>query len=393
MNIGLLGGTFDPIHEEHVKLASEFARRLSLDRVIIMPVKIPPHKLKDSIAPENDRLEMCRLAVGDDPLFEVSDYEITRGGASYTVNTLEWLAETRPGCKIFLLTGADMFLTLGTWYRFGDIAGMAVLCAAPRGGVTKEQLEKYASTLSERGARCVVEDIELARVSSTELRKRLAAGEDTCGMIADDVAKYIARRGLYKTLTCFGKEEQYIELLKGRLSSKRFRHSLAVAEQAVHLAGIYGADPDKARVAGLLHDIMKETSREEQLQILGDFGIILDKVVMAAPKCWHGVTGSVFLRGVLMIEDEDILNAVRYHTTARAGMSPLEITLFLADFTSADRDYEDVDVLRQLAEAGYHEAMVYALSFTIRDLMEKRRMVHPDTLDAYNSVISQGFVH
>ena len=389
MNIGLLGGTFDPIHEEHIRLACEFARRLSLDRVIIMPVKIPPHKLKDSIAPEGDRLEMCRLAAGDNPLFEVSDYEITRGGASYTINTLEWLAETRPGCKIFLLTGADMFLTLGTWYRFGDIAERAVLCAAPRGGVTKEQLEKYAGTLSERGARCVVEDIELAGVSSTGLRKRLAAGEDACGMIADDVAEYIACRGLYKTLTCSGKEEQYIELLKGRLSSRRFRHSLAVAEQAAHLAGIYGADPDKARVAGLLHDITKEASREEQLQMMEDFGIILDKVAMAVPKCWHSMTGSAFLRRVLMIEDEDILNAVRYHTTARAGMSPLEITLFLADFTSADRDYEDVNVLRQLAETGYHEAMVYALSFTMRDLMKKRCVIHPDVLEAYNEMISQ----
>ena len=394
----LFGGTFDPIHEGHLYLAREFARRLQLDRVVLMPTYVPPHKTRTRMAPAEDRLAMCRLAVDGDPLFEVSDLEICRGGASFTADTLAALHGREPAAGWYLITGADMFLTLGTWNRFDEIARLAVLCAAPREGVSVQALSECAKELESRGARCVVEDIPELRVSSTELREQLCGGEAACrrlaeqGLLPAPVAEYIGKRKLYTgkgPMKAMQTDEQFIEIIRGRLTEKRFRHSLAVAEQAEHLAPLYGADPKKARTAGILHDILKDEKPDALLQILRDFDIILDSVEAVSPNLWHAVAGAAFIERVLQVEDEDIVTAVRYHTTGRAGMSPLEKTLFVADFTSADRKYGDVKEMRRLAEIGSAPAMEYALAYTIRDLAGRGLAIHPDAVHAYNELTAE----
>ena len=390
MRIAMLGGTFDPIHNGHLELARGFARRLLLDQVILMPTAIPPHKVKTSMAPPDKRLHMCRLAVQDDPLFTVSDWEIARGGASFTVDTLQALTAAQPQAEWFLITGADMFLTLGSWWRFADIARMATLCAAPRDAQNAAQLRAYAAELEQQGARCVVADLPLMPVSSTALRKALAAGEDTSRWLPVPVADYIAREGLYttkKAMNTIMTDEQFVDIIKGRLTERRFHHSLEVTKEARRLAEKYGADPARAYTAGLLHDILKDTAGDAQLQILKDFDILQDDVEKQAPKLWHAHSGAVFLEKVLGVEDEEIIRAVRYHTTARAGMSLLEKILYLADFTSADRDYPDVDEMRRQVEIGLEPAMEYALCYSIRDLVDQKKAIHPDTLAAYNEVV------
>ncbi len=384
--IALFGGTFDPIHNGHIRLAAEFARRLKLDKVILMPTYVPPHKVKPEMAPAADRLEMCRLAAGNDPLFTVSDLEISRGGASFTADTLETLCGQYPEARWYLITGADMFLTMGTWWRFEDIAATAVLCAAPRDGVSMAELEAYAARLEAEGAVCALENIPLTPLSSTEIREKLRRGEAVDQLVPAAVAGYIAAKRLYTEgeETRLNRNEQFIEIIRGRLTPARFRHSLAVAEEAERLAKKYGADPARARTAGILHDILKDAGEDAQLQIFQDFAILLDNVEQQAPKLWHARAGALFIEKVLGVTDPDILAAVRYHTTARAGMSPLEKVLFIADFTSADRDYKDVDVMRRLADEGLSQAMLYALSYTIRDLVKKQAAIHPDTLAAYN---------
>ena len=384
--IALFGGTFDPIHNGHIRLAAEFARRLKLDKVILMPTYVPPHKVKPEMAPAADRLEMCRLAAGNDPLFTVSDLEISRGGASFTADTLETLCGQYPEARWYLITGADMFLTMGTWWRFEDIAATAVLCAAPRDGVSMAELEAYAARLEAEGAVCALENIPLTPLSSTEIREKLRRGEAVDQLVPAAVAGYIAAKRLYTEgeETRLNRDEQFIEIIRGRLTPARFRHSLAVAEEAERLAKKYGADPARARTAGILHDILKDAGEDAQLQIFQDFAILLDNVEQQAPKLWHARAGALFIEKVLGVTDPDILAAVRYHTTARAGMSPLEKVLFIADFTSADRDYKDVDVMRRLADEGLSQAMLYALSYTIRDLVKKQAAIHPDTLAAYN---------
>lgn len=183
---------------------------------------------------------------------------------------------------------------------------------------------------------------------------------------------------------------EYKNLLKSRLKEKRYNHSLAVADEAKRLAVLYKADPYKAYLAGLLHDITKNSDVSEHFGIFEAYGIKLSKVEMSAEKLWHAISGAAYVEHYLGIDDTDVINAIRYHTTAKANMSRLETVLYLADFTSADRDYDDVDVMRSLVDKSADEALSYALSYTIKELLEKGAPIHPDTLSAYNEVVLKG---
>ncbi len=184
--------------------------------------------------------------------------------------------------------------------------------------------------------------------------------------------------------------EKYKGIIKGRLTEKRYRHSLCVADEAERLAQKYGADAQKAYLAGLLHDITKNNTAEEQLKMFSEFGIIADDITKGSQKLWHAVTGAAYIEKVLGITDREIISAIRYHTTARVNMSLLEKILYLADFTSADRDYEDIDIMRDKVEIGIREAMVYALSYTINELVAYEAKIHPDTFAAYNEAAKGG---
>lgn len=182
------------------------------------------------------------------------------------------------------------------------------------------------------------------------------------------------------------KYSNYVELLKEFLNEDRFNHSLCVARQAENLANKYGADANKAYLAGLLHDITKNKSTNEHLRILNEFGIILTDADKS-PNLLHAISGSAYLKFTLKISDNDIINAVRYHTTGRANMSLFEKIIYLADFTSEDRNYKDIDIMRKLADTDIDKAMLYSLTYTINKLTSLKTSIHPDTVDAYNEIV------
>lgn len=180
---------------------------------------------------------------------------------------------------------------------------------------------------------------------------------------------------------------EYKQVLQKKLAPKRYHHSLCVADEAVRLAQKYGADVNKSYLAGLLHDITKNASEDEHLKIFDTFGIILSNVEKGAEKLWHAMSGAVYVEYVLNIKDKDIIEAIRYHTTAKSDMTLLSKILYLADFTSADRDYDDVDEMRRLVDISMDEALAYALRYTVVDLATRDRAIHPDTLAAYNEIM------
>ena len=178
--------------------------------------------------------------------------------------------------------------------------------------------------------------------------------------------------------------EKYKELLQSKLNEKRFLHSLCVADEAKRLAIKYGADPQKMYLAGLLHDITKNTENNEQLQLFNEFGIMLTAVEKASPQIWHAMSGALFVQKELKITDEDIISAIRYHTTGKAGMTLSQKVVYLADLTSTDRDYPDVNEIRQKADVDIDKAIFAVLKFTVNNMSGKGLPLHPDTLDAYN---------
>lgn len=153
------------------------------------------------------------------------------------------------------------------------------------------------------------------------------------------------------------------------------------------LAQRYGADVEKARLAGILHDIMKDTPPEQQLKILQDSGIILTKTQSRNRKLWHALSGAAYLRGALGVSDEEIVSAVACHTSGKGDMSLLEKTLFVADYISADREYPGVEEMRRAADRSLEEAMVEGILFTVNELMEQRLPVAAESIQAYNDAI------
>ena len=186
------------------------------------------------------------------------------------------------------------------------------------------------------------------------------------------------------------KYTEYKKILQERLTPKRYHHSLCVADEAVRIAAKYGGDTEKAYIAGLLHDITKNASEEEHLHIFREFDIMLNDVEKNAEKLWHAISGAAYIEHILGINDTEIITAVRYHTTARKNMTQLEKILYLADFTSADRDYDDVDIMRKKLEISMQAALQYALSYTINDLVSRDKPLHLDTVEAYNENALKG---
>ena len=184
--------------------------------------------------------------------------------------------------------------------------------------------------------------------------------------------------------------EKYVAVLKEHLSPYRLHHSLEVAKSAKYLAEKYGGDTEKCYLAGLLHDVLKEADRDEIFSLAEKYGIKMTVLEKNTKKLWHAMLGSAYIQNELGIDDEDVLTSVRYHTTGRADMTLNEKILFIADFISSDRSYDGVESMREKAEISLECAMLEGLSFTITELVEGSKAVHPDTVDAYNDIIIKG---
>lgn len=182
------------------------------------------------------------------------------------------------------------------------------------------------------------------------------------------------------------KEEAVLKDIRERLSDFRYEHSLRVADSAVYLAEKYGWDKKKAYLAGLSHDVLKEMTEEDAEKFFAEENICLSSLEKSAPKLWHAIAGACYLRKVYGF-GEDIITAVRYHTTGRENMSVGEKILFVADFISADRNYPGVDDMRRRAEVSLELAMEEGLRFTIYELSENCRPIHPDTVACYNEIL------
>lgn len=197
MRIGIFGGTFNPPHQGHKKLALEFMSRLSLDFMMIIPTYTPPHKEASDLATGEDRLNMCRLCFWED-CFSVSDIELRRKGKSYTVNTLKQIKELHPDDELFFIMGSDMLLSFHTWREPEEILNLASICAATREeGLTEELCSYVEEKYFHRKDRFTVFDFDPVEVSSTWIRNNPGEAMER-ELINDGVGNYIQERGLYR---------------------------------------------------------------------------------------------------------------------------------------------------------------------------------------------------
>lgn len=196
--LAMFGGTFNPVHSGHVRMALDFARQLELDKVYLIPTNIPPHKAYREEVSGQDRLEMCRLAAEGYPELAVSAIELEREGPSYTVDTLRELHRRAPDAEWYLITGADMFLTLLEWKEPDELFRLATICAVPREKSDISILQTHANELKCRKARTRLLDLPRMSVSSTQIREILKKGGSITGLVPRPVEQYILQHNLYR---------------------------------------------------------------------------------------------------------------------------------------------------------------------------------------------------
>ena len=386
MKLGLYGGTFDPPHLGHEAAARAAAQALGLDRLIFMPTAQPPHK--ETSTDSAHRLAMTTLLADAvdcrcDALVSCSDYEVAKGGASYTIDTVEMLRRECPQAELYLLTGADMFFTLHKWKEAERLLSMVTVCAFLRSASDDDLDDQRGWLEQDFGAKVILLEIpDLVEVSSTELRERVAPA-----FLLPQVYGYILRHGLY------GVERDLKNLSLAELRAvsyswiyaRRIAHVQGTEETAAALAQQYGADETQARRAAVLHDITKYKSHAEQLQLAEKYGMMLDEQTLQSKKLLHAKTGAAVAAAEYGAA-QAVADAIFWHTTGHANMTLLEKIIYLADYIEPNRDFDGVEAVRALAGESLNKAVLKGLEQTIRELEEKGAAVHGDTLAAMQSL-------
>lgn len=395
MNIGIYGGTFDPPHWGHITAARAAMEQLGLDKLVLIPDRVPPHKaLPEGSASPEQRLEMAALAAAElGKRAEVSDRELRRSGPSYTSDTLAALRREHPEDTLWLLMGSDMFLSLQTWHAPERIMELARI--APFSREAADESETFAAQQSrlERayGAQIrIVQNPEVRELSSTEVRAALAAGRGS-DLLPPAVYGYVLREHLYgthKALTGLTPDELR-PIAMSYLKPKRMPHVLGTEQEAVRLVRRYGGDETQARIAALLHDCTKKLDMAQQLALCEKYGIMLDELEQRALKLLHSKTGAAIARDVFGVEDA-VYDAILYHTTGKPDMTRLEKIIYLADYIEPTRDFPGVDELRKTVYEDLDKGLLMGLTMTIQEMEEMGNPVHHLTRDARDYLLKRG---
>ena len=395
MNIGIYGGTFDPPHAGHIAAAQAAMETLHLDKLLLIPDAQPPHKqLPQGSATPQQRYDMTVLATASlGKRAEVSDMELRRAGVSYTADTLAALHAQYPEDTLYLLMGSDMFLSLHTWRRPEDIIALAHI--APFSRETEDEsaaFDAQKAYLEQHFAAqvAVIPNPQVVEVSSTEIRARLARGQGG-ELLPPPVWGYIQRERLYGTRTDLTHltPEALRPIALSYLKPKRMPHVLGTEQEAVRLAEKYGADVTKARIAALLHDCTKKLDMDEQLALCRQYAIPLDELEQKALKLLHSKTGAAIARDVFAVDDE-IYNAILYHTTGKPDMTLLEKIIYLADYIEPTRDFPGVETLRRTVYEDLDRGLLLGLTMTIDEMEEMGNPVHHMTRDARDYLLKRG---
>lgn len=331
MRIGIMGGTLDPVHNGHIEIARSVRAELGLDGVMLLPAGDPPHKKRES--DKLDRLEMAKRAAAEFDWMFVSDLEIARKGTTYTVDTLRALKRKQPDAEWIYIIGADTLNILDSWRNFPEIAQLCTFAAVSRPGVSGERA--YAALLKERyGAEIIFAKASGPDISSTAIRARVAEGRSIRGLAPDSVCDYIREKGLYLCAYTWNELEV---LLSERLKPARFRHTMGVAETAERLARKYGADPMRARLAGMLHDCAKSMDYDQMVALVKGNVPDLDDEELATEPVLHAPAGMLLARDEYGVRDPEILSAIRRHTLGDKNMTLLDAVIFVSDFIEPSR--------------------------------------------------------
>ena len=382
--IGIYGGSFNPPHIGHIQAAKQAVEALNLDKLLVIPAGIAPHKdMPDNTPTPQHRLDMLRLTLADCPEIEVSDLEVNREGPSYTWETIQHLREMYPDACLILFMGTDMFLSIHTWKNPEFILENVTLGVFYRGDKGENRaIEAKKTELEAQGAKVELVQNVVIPISSTQMR-RLLAFRCAGAFLPEGVLDYIREHRLYdtradwKNLPMDKLEQVVISLLK----PNRVAHVLGCRDTAVELAKHWGADVTDAARAGILHDITKAIDGPLQLTLCEAYGKILSDFSRRYPKTLHALTGSLVAKRIFG-ENEAVVSAIEHHTTGKADMNLLEKIIYVADYMEPNRDFPGVEKLRELAFTDMDAALKLGLEMTLEHLKRQGAEVSPQSRDA-----------
>ncbi len=363
MKIALFGGTFDPPHTEHAALLSTAQKELSPDILYVVPAGIPPHKSR-KVSPSLMRKEMAQLLADSVHGATVYEGELNREGKSYTLLTVREIKEKHPDAEIYLLMGADMLLDFPTWYHPKEILSLAKVCVCLRGDEIQNENKAKAFFKKRFHSECIVLPFHGKAVSSTSVRCKAAIGLNYDKDTLPSIATYLKEHNLYRM--------PWTDRLETALSPHRKEHTLGVMLTALSAAKRLGVDEEAAFTAAALHDVAKAYP-----------DAFSDKIPSHVPgPVKHQYAGAELAKNDLGITDVDVLNAIRYHTSARAGMSTLEKLIYVADMIEPGRDYPCVNKLRKLFYKSLDKCFLACLTHTVKHLKKQKKEIYPLTEDA-----------
>lgn len=371
--IGILGGTFNPVHSEHVNLAKSAIKELSLTRLIVMPTYMSPHKnLKP--APAIDRLNMLKLAFDKVEGVTVSDYEIVKQGKSYTYLTLEHF-KSQFNAQLFFIVGGDMLTDFKTWKNPQRILQLCDLCVFDREDFYTDYTAEKEYFINTFGKEFIKLNYVGKPVSSTKIRVYSALNIPLPLILPQQVEDYIKEKDLYGG-------DKYWNFIKENLTKSRIKHTADVIITALKKAKLLGLDQNKVLLSALLHDCAKYLDYKEFKGFNLPEGVPTPVI--------HAFLGAYVAQTLLGIDDEEIIDAIKYHTSGKPNMSTLGKLIFVADMVEEGRTYQGVEQLRALYEKeDFEYCFTQCLKEEFIHLINKKQYIYSATLKAYEFYIKE----
>lgn len=379
MKIGIFGGSFSPIHNGHLQIAEDCLIEMGLDKIIFLPNSKPPHKNVEKFSFEN-RAEMLKLAIEDNEKFEISLVEEDFLKTHYSYNTMkENFCNDKD--KFYFIMGDDEFLNISSWYEYEKFLEITSVIVFLRKYNLDFILDKNKDLIEKYDINIVKNSV--ISISSTDIRNRMNEKKSIKYLIPKKVYKYIYEDLNYFDINKIKKD------LKEKLSKNRYEHSLRVADYCKRLAVIYKVDENRAYLSGLVHDCAKNLEEFYMLNKKLNSDIIFDTEEKDNENLKHAPIGAVVCKDLYGIFDEEIISAVRYHTTAKENMTLLEKILFISDKIEPGRKYDTVDELRRLADFDIDRAIVKFLNDSFEYLEKKSQKVHHLSVKARDYLINK----
>lgn len=368
MKIAIFGGAFNPVHNEHIRMAEAAIRSLGLDRLIVVPTAVSPHKSGRLTAASAQRLEMCRLAFEGVAKAQVSDFEISQGGVSYSYLTCRYFKQEYPEARIYFLMGGDMLANFPRWKNTDEILSLVTLAACARESETQFEQDKKAVE-EQFGVRVATVPYVGAKVSSTRIRTLAALGEDAGAYVSPKVWQYMKDNAIYAM--------ENLQKVKDFITPSRWAHTVRVAVKCAENAERAQLTEAEAITMAALHDVAKYLKPDSPYLKGFTCGADVPEPVV------HQFAGAYVAANTFGITDKKLIEAIGCHASGKEDMDDAQALLYLADLLEEGRSFEGVEELRAAFDRDLQTCLYLALAHQVEYLSSTGLPVYDQTLKAY----------